>query len=174
MINTKSEGPWRTLRYITRGSVDMTDVTIESVKLYANEVLDYWKKYCYLFDVAAGILLWRGRANVSLLGKDFSIWFPIHSMVLFAAVFVGLEYPVFLPSVFFYMLAYGLLCVNYYACTHPSPWRRVRPFLFSLGSSGRTIEPGTGVEGTETRYRLDTYKVRILVFFQVTAATRII
>ena len=139
----------------------MTDATVTSVKLYANELLDYWKKYCYLFDVAAGILLWRGRANVSLFGWSCSVWFPIHSVVLFAAVVVGLEFPRFLPSVIFYLLAYCLLAVNYYACNHPSPWRRVKPFFFRLGSSGLTIKPGTGVEGTETLYRLDTYKVSL-------------
>ena len=98
MINAETENSWKILRYITRGSVDMQDVSVESVKLYAGEIVSYWKKYCYLLDVVAEILLWRGTILISVFGKECSVWFPLRSALLFAAIVTGLERPDLLPS----------------------------------------------------------------------------
>jgi hypothetical protein len=143
----------------------MTEATVQSVRLYAQELLSYWKKYCYLLDVLFGIFLWRGRAKAQLFGCTFSVWFPIHSIVLFTAVVVGLEFPHYLPSVFLYLLAYCLLAVNYDASHHPSPWRRVRSFFPGGISNKGLIEPGTGTEETETLERLDIYKANRVTCF---------
>jgi hypothetical protein len=163
MINVETEKSWKILRYLTRGSVDMTQVTVQSVKLYVNELISYWGKYCYLLDVLAGVLLWRGRLHIS---TNRSIWFPIHSAMLFAAMAVAVERPAFLPSIFLYAIAYALLMNNYHLSHHPSPWSRVRSFgsiiatsqfgsISSSSSQGlhNNIEPKTGVDEAEIPHR---------------------
>ena len=42
----------------------MKAVTVESVKLYFSEIVNHWRKFCYLLDVFTEILLWRGRLRV--------------------------------------------------------------------------------------------------------------
>lgn len=167
IINVRTEKAWRTLRYLTRGSVDMTDVTIDTVKRYASEVLEHWQRYCYLLDVGAGILLWRGRIHV--LGK--SIWFPIHSVMLLFSAMLAVERPQLLPSIVFYLISYGLLWNNYYLSSHPSPWSRVRSFarvaLTNHFSTSRRVEilPETGVQEEQLLERLDQYKgLRVMDF----------
>jgi hypothetical protein len=157
IINTQSDKSWKILRYLTRGSTDMTEVTVKSVKLFYFEMVSYWKKCCYLLDVAAGILLWRGRTTLSFFGKEISIWFPMDSIALFVAVLVGVGFPELLPSLFLYGIAYCLLCVNYYSSTHASPWKRVRSYrrtgrmsLLGQAPSLIRIEPEKGAKEAET------------------------
>jgi hypothetical protein len=169
MINVETEKSWKILRYLTRGSIDMTQVTVQSVKLYVNELISYWGKYCYLLDVLVGVLLWRGRLHIT---KNLSIWFPIHSAVLFAAMAFAVECPQFLPSIFLYAIAYALLMNNYYLSSHPSPWSRVRSFgsiiatsRFGSSSSRLPIERETGVEEADTLRLLDEYKMHRVTGF---------
>jgi hypothetical protein len=143
----------------------MKEVTIKSAKLYFAEIVNHWRKYCFLLDVFAEILLWRGRLHFEFWGKQRSIWFPIHSVVLLSAVVIGMERPEFLPSIFFYGIAYGLLWNNYYASTHPLPWKRVpayhqviRLILFGSSKSRTSISPETGAEEADLCRRLDLYK----------------
>jgi hypothetical protein len=169
MINVETEKSWKILRYLTRGSVDMTQVTVQSVKLYVNELISYWGKYCYLLDVLVGVLLWRGRLQIT---KNLSVWFPIHSTALFVATVFAVEHPAFLPSIFLYAIAYALLMNNYYLSHHPSPWSQVRSFgsiiatsRFGSSSSRMHIEPETGVEEAQTLRLLDEYKMHRVTGF---------
>jgi hypothetical protein len=153
------------LRYMTRGSIDMNEVTIKSAKLDFSEIINYWRKYCFLLDVFTEIILWRGRLHFEFWGKARSIWFPIHSAVLLSAAVIGMERPEFLPSIFFYGIAYGLLWNNYYASSHPLPWKRVpayhqtiRLILFGSSKSRMSIAPEIGAEEADLRRRLDLYK----------------
>jgi hypothetical protein len=153
----------------------MTEVTVASVKLYFSEIISYWRKYCYLLDVLAGILLWRGRANITFLGMDFSVWFPIHSALLFIAVVLGLERPELLPSIVLYTMTHALLVNNYYLSRHPSPCSRVRSFRriisdsrsppFGSSSSRVHIAPETGIEEEKTLDLLDEYKMHRVTGF---------
>ena len=164
-INTESQRSWKMLRYITRGPIDMNEVSVKSVQLYFSELVSDWRRYCYLLDVVAEILLWRGRLHFTLFGKDKSIWCPCHSIVLFASALISMERPELIPSVFFYGVAYCLLWNNYYASHHPSPWRRVRSYrnisgMAFLGWSPQrvSIPPGVGEKEDEALYALDMYK----------------
>lgn len=167
IINVRTAKAWKTLRYLTRGSTDMTDVTLESVKLYATEVLEHWQRYCYFLDVLAHILLWRGRVTV----WGCSIWFPIDSIVFFVGLSLAVEFPAYMPSVAFYLIAYALLCNNYYLSNHPSPWSRVRSFTrvavnnhFS-STQKVVIEPEKGAEEAQILRRLNQYKgIRVMAF----------
>lgn len=104
----------------------MEQASIESVKIYANELMSYGLVICYLIDVAIGVLLWRGRANLWLGCTTVNIWFPIHSIALLTAVSVAIEMPKMIPAVFFFGIAYMLLAMNYYGSRYPYPWNRCK------------------------------------------------
>ncbi len=152
----------------------MTDVTIESVKLYATEVKEHWQRYCYFLDVLAHLVLWRGR--VKFFG--WSVWFPIHSIVFFVGFSFAVEYPTYLPSLVLYLIAYVLLWNNFALSIHPSPWSQVRSFArvafnnhFS-SAKAVIIEPETGVDDARILHRLDQYRgLRVVAFlYQVIMA----
>lgn len=136
----------------------MTDVSIESVKLYATEVKEHWQRYCYFLDVLAHLILWRGKI-------------PIHSVVFFVGLSLAIEFPQYVPSVLMYLVAYALLCNNYFLSNHPSPWSRVRSFArvaFNNHFSSNkkiTIEQGDGEEEAKLQNRLDEYRgLRAMAF----------
>jgi hypothetical protein len=136
----------------------MTDVTIGAVKLYATEIKEHWQRYCYFLDVLAHLVLWRGTV-------------PFHSLVFFMGFLLMIEFPRYLPSVVLYLVAYALLCNNYYLSSHPSPWSRVRSFArvaFNNHYSSNhkvVIEPAAGAEEAKLQDRLDEYKgLRVTAF----------
>lgn len=158
IVNVKTAKAWKTLRYLTRDATDMSDVTIESVKMYASEVKEHWQRLCYFLDVLAHLVLWRGRL-------------PIDSLVFLVGFLLMIERPRFFPSLVMYLVAYALLCNNYYLSCHPSPWSRVRLFA-SIAfnnhlSSDRqvVILPEVGVNEANFQDRLDKYKaLRVSAF----------
>lgn len=149
----------------------MTDVTVDSVKLYVDELLSHWSEYCYLFDVAASIVLWRGGYRFSIFGKSYSAWFPVDSIFLFSAVTIGMVHPIYLPSVFFYTIAYGLLRNNYYLSTNPSPWlctksaRQIVASNHGAKSSRVRIDPQTGEEESRVLARIEEYRMHRVTGF---------
>ncbi len=50
----------------TFDKVDMEKATVNSVKQYAYEILDYVDSIYLFIDVVASIILWRGRVVVSI------------------------------------------------------------------------------------------------------------
>jgi hypothetical protein len=152
----------------------MTEITTQSVKLYFNELISYWSKYCYLWDVIFSVWLWRGRANLNVFGKEYSIWFPIHSIFMFCGIVLAIERPDFIPSIFLYAIAYALLANNYNLSSHPDPWSRVRSFrrittTKHLGLTGPPNihiepEPGRDVKSKQLRL-LDEYKMHRVTGF---------
>jgi hypothetical protein len=172
IINTETEKAHGVLHYLTRGAVDMEKVNLDSVKLYANELVAYWKHYCIFLDVMMGIFLWRGRLQVS---KTRSIWFPLHSMVLLFAVALAFERPLLIPPIFFYGIAWIMLSINYHASRHPNPWMCVKSserttMVVLLGRSLHppiVIDPNQGVEDGIKLSKLDLLKAeRISVWVQ--------
>lgn len=93
--------------------------------------MSYGLVYCYLVDVAIGVLLWRGRANVWVGCTTINVWFPIHSIVLLTAAVVAVEIPTMIPAVFFFGVAYMMLVVNYYGSRYPYPWNRCKVGMLS-------------------------------------------
>lgn len=110
----------------------METASIESVKSYANELMSYGLVYCYLVDVAIGVLLWRGRLNLWLGVTTVNVWFPIHSVALLTAAAVAIEVPAMIPAVFFFSVAYMMLAMNYYGSRYPYPWNRCKVIEFCV------------------------------------------
>jgi ABC-type proline/glycine betaine transport system permease subunit len=111
----------------------MEQPSVESVKFYANELMTYGLVYCYLVDVAIGVLLWRGRANVRLGFATVNIWFPIHSVALFTAAVVAIERPDMIPAIFFFGVSYMMLVLNYHGSRYPYPWNRCKVREIAMG-----------------------------------------
>jgi hypothetical protein len=163
IINVDNDKSYQVLRYLTRGAVDMESPSVDSVKLYADELMSYWKKYCFAIDVFAEVWLWRGRLRVS---RTHCIWFPIHSVALFMAATVLVERPNLLFPIALYSMAWILLTINYYASRHPYPWKRVKKseevmMMTLFGRSNlcpENIEPGQGVEEGALTDKLDKAK----------------
>lgn len=171
IINTQTERSWKAIRYLTRGSVDMADVTIDSCKLFANELLDHFREYCYLFDVAFSIYLWRGSYQISIFGKSIVFWFPLDSLAVFTAATLALEFPIYLPSIILYSFAYALLRKNYCLSSNPSPWLRKRSFtkvvMTNIGfhSHPLTIEPGIGEKEAKVLAAVEEYRMHRVTGF---------
>jgi hypothetical protein len=123
IINCQTSKAHEVLRYLTRGAVDMEEPTVNTVKLYAAEVTSYWQHYCYFLDIMFEIFLWRGRWHLS---DTKSFWFPIHSVAFAASILISLEYPHLAGAMFFYLLAWVMLSINFFASRHPNPWKRVK------------------------------------------------
>ena len=142
----------------------MTDVTIDSVKLYANELIDHLREYCYLFDIAAGVFLWRGSFCLTLFGLHLSCWFPLDSMVLFLSVLLALEFPIYFPSIALYLISYMLLKTNYHLSSNPSPWLRIRSARqiamthYGISPPAKEILPGTGEEEARAIAKIEEYR----------------
>lgn len=122
IINVDNEKSFKTLRYTTEGPAYMNEVSIRSVKLLANEIMEYRGNVFYALDVILGTLLWRGRWQ---LAKDRSFWFPLHSAALLTAAAIVVERPNLTIPVLLYAVAWVLLSLNYIAYSHPNPWLRV-------------------------------------------------
>lgn len=161
VIHVDNDRSYQVLKYITRGLVDMEQSSLTSVKLYGKELVSYWGNLCYFWDVAFETWLWRGRIQVC----GFSVWFPIHSLVLFVSCVLCLEYPHKIVAIALYGLAWILLTVQYHASRHPNPWRRVTALdqrivgLVTGQSAAPTrIHPGDGGSEERRLEQLDALK----------------
>ena len=145
IINCRTPKSHEILRYLTRGAVDMEKPSVETVKLYASEVASYWTHYCYFLDVMFEILLWRGRWHIS---STKSFWFPLQSVAFSGFLLVSLEYPHLSGAMFFYMLAWSMLSINFHASRHPYPWKRVKRSEETniVVLTGRSIHPAIKIE----------------------------
>lgn len=147
LINMDSQKSWAVLHYCLHGGVNTDKASMASVNLYLSEISYYWRSYCYLLDVLADILLWRGWATIGMFGYSADIWFPIQSIWLFASVALAFEKPSLAPSLILYGLAWIMMSMNYFNSRHIYPWYRVKTFeslviglLPIAGYNAETIE----------------------------------
>jgi hypothetical protein len=108
--------------------VNMDKASVETCKLYANELMSYGPVIFYTLDVILGVLLWRGRANIPLGIRNWklNIWFPIHSIVLLTSAVVAIEIPFLVPTVILYLIAWIFLTINYHGSRYPYPWNQCK------------------------------------------------
>ncbi|CAB9524093.1 expressed unknown protein [Seminavis robusta] len=166
IINVETEKAWHVLHYCTYGGINMNSPSMASVRLYASEVYEIWRNYCYFLDVVANILLWRGRVNLTLFEYSANIWFPIQSIWLFVSVALAYEKPSYAPAIFFYGLAWIMISINYCSSRHPYAWYRVKRFeslvlstlLGTAASSTRSVEADSTAEEKATYDALDKLK----------------
>lgn len=156
-----------------RGSVNVAVASVDSVKLLAKALVEYGSVVCYLIDVLICIWLWRGKAKVCMLGKEYKFWFPIHSAFVFVAAVLAVEFPLKIPAILFYTIGWALLSIGYHSSTHPDPWQRSKTFgeLTMISIFGRStqssiqIQPNIGVSEAETLKKLDKVKAdRVAAF----------
>lgn len=126
LVNVQSKKALDVLRYLCRGPVNMQAASLESVSLYAEELMSYGDVFFYLVDVVWGILLWRGRADLEFGDKKFNIWFPVHSMFVFSMAVLTIETPHNIPPIICFSIAWLLLSINFHGSRHPSPWKRCK------------------------------------------------
>ena len=124
LINVDNDRSYGILKYLTRGMVDMEQPSLDSVKLYAKELLSNKAFVMYALDVMMEIYLWRGRLYLT---PSLSIWFPMHSIAVFVAAAVVVEKPHFALPVMLYSIAWLMLWINFHASRNPYPWKRVLP-----------------------------------------------
>jgi hypothetical protein len=169
-VNVETEKSWRVVRYVTRGPVDQQEVSVQSLKLYIQEMLGHQKQFCYFLDVVAEVLLWRGSVKLNIFGNEVSVWCPIHSVFLLLSINYGLEHPDFIPAIILYAIAYALLWKNFHLSTHPNPYCRVKSFRrftdrFTYVAQDVYIKPGTGFEESERLRLLDEYRANRVMGF---------
>uniref|UniRef100_A0A7S0KZP6 Uncharacterized protein n=1 Tax=Asterionellopsis glacialis TaxID=33640 RepID=A0A7S0KZP6_9STRA len=155
----------------------MEKACLRTTKIQANEIKSYGTSICYAIDVLLGVLLWRGRANVSipLSSIVLNIWFPIHSVALFLAAILAIEFPTLTPTILLYSLAWTMATINYHGSVYPNPWKRCKSMhqenlIMILGHSQRGpifIKPGEGIAEGEALDKLDAVKAeRVQVFLR--------
>jgi hypothetical protein len=165
LVNVRNEKTYRMLRYVTRGQIDMDDSTMASCKLFVNEIISYWTSYCYVVDVVAGILLWRGRWH---LRPGISIWFPIDSFALFVAAVVCVERVDLILPILLIAIAWILVSIKYHLSRKAYPWKRVKSVgsmnlvVLAGGSLQQSlnIAPNVGVEEGKKDDLLDELKAK--------------
>mmetsp|Transcript_435 Transcript_435/g.674 ORF Transcript_435/g.674 Transcript_435/m.674 type:complete len:828 (-) Transcript_435:139-2622(-) len=163
LINVETEKTLDVIRYLCRGPVNVSVASLDSVKLYAKELMEYGSVICYVIDVMIGVWLWRGRTNVPILGN---IWCPMHSVFVFTAAVLAIEFPLMIPTIVFYSVAWILLAIGYNSSIHPDPWQRCKSVgeLNMVRLTGRSIhgpihiEPNVGVEEAVALKKLDKVK----------------
>lgn len=164
LINVDNVKSHQIVRYVTRGAVNMEKPTVDTVKLYASELVSYGENIFYALDVLLEILLWRGRIDIT---KTRTIWFPIHSLYLFCSTVILVERPEWIAPIVLYAMAWFLLSLNYHASTHPYPWLRVQKstevnmtafFKGGTNSLPQQIAAGEGLAEKEKLERLDQLK----------------
>lgn len=146
IINVETIKCWYVLHYCTFGAINMEKASMSSIKLYCSEVHEFWRNYCYFLDVMVGILLWRGRTNISVLGYTVNVWFPLQSVWLFTSVALAYEKPAFAPAIFFYGLAWIMISLNFHNSRLPYHWHRVKKFEHLV----KGILTGSAVKATKT------------------------
>lgn len=109
------------VQYVNRGAHDTEHCSLESVLLLVHELVANYDSLCYLLDVMLEIWLWRGRLYIT---RNVSFWFPLHSIVTFAATLACVERPDLLVPIILYFISYILLVVNFHMSRHPNPWKR--------------------------------------------------
>jgi hypothetical protein len=143
----------------------MSNASMDTCVLFANELIDHLREYCYLFDVAASILLWRGSLQARIFNREFSTWCPMDSLFLLGSAVMVVEQPIFFPSIILFGLAYILLRRNYFLSTNPSPWHRATSFrriaFANLGKRQHpeSIKPSTGEKESEIVRRVEEYRM---------------
>ena len=176
LINVESEKSLDMVRYVCNGKVNMDLPSMESVQFYAKELMSYGPLLCYVMDVGLNVLLWRGRAELTipLLRRTVNIWFPVHSIALFIAAVICIEVPMKIPAITLFAVAWTLLTVNKNNSMHPNPWMRCQPFsetilILLTGKSRRApvyIYENDGVEEAAALEALDKVKAeRVQSFF---------
>jgi C2 domain len=161
VLHVEFDRSFQVLRYLARGSLDMDQASVASVRSYGDELLSYVTDYCYFLDVLFEVFLWRGRAR--LFG--YSVWFPIHSFVLFCISCLCLEYPKKTPAFLLYGIVWILMSTQYHESRHPNPWKRVKALdqrfrSVVFGGSCSTVPPNAGVAEERRQERLDVIKGR--------------
>jgi hypothetical protein len=165
LVNVRSEKSYRMLRYATRGQIDMDDASVASCTLYLKEIISYWTSICFVLDVLVGVLLWRGRLQVS---KNRSIWFPIHSILLFAAGVACIERVDLVIPILLLGVSWILVSIKWHLSHKSYPWRRVKGvgstslivFTGASSHSAAHISPNVGVEAGKREDTLDDLKAR--------------
>lgn len=141
----------------------MEQPSLDSVKLYVNELLDNYDRLCYLLDVLLEVWLWRGRLQVT---RRVSIWFPIQSAVLFGVALAAIERPDLLVSIVLYYVAFLLMTTSFHSSRDPNPWKRSLSswelnFLVLFGWKLRSsvwIQQNDGKDETELLQKLNEAK----------------
>jgi hypothetical protein len=169
IINCKTDKTFQVLRYLKRGSLDMEQPSMDSVKVFMAEIGSYWTRYCYFLDVALEIFLWRGRLK---LNDKTSIWFSHHSIALSAAVLMCLEYPHRVGPICLYGIAWMLLSINFHNSRHPYPWKRTKKWVYTnllfftkdtlLTPDQQQIPPNQGYKEGQNRDKLDEWRGKLM------------
>ena len=148
IINVQSEKSLELIRYICRGPINVAVASVESVKILAKELIGYGSVICYILDVVIGIWLWRGQIKMSIIGRKVTVWFPVHSVVVFAGAIMAIEYPLKVPAILIFCIAWASLTLGYHHSTHPDPWQRCKSIgeMIMVSALGRHIRRSIHIE----------------------------
>lgn len=179
LINVDTSKSLDLLRYMCRGPTNMDHATVDSIKILYAELKEYGNVFCYVIDIIIEILLWRGRTTLKFCilnrNMNISLWFPIHSIFLFTSTALAIEFPLLIPSIFLYSIAWILLSMGYSTWTHPDPWQRcksaqeltmIRLLGRDITSGQQTIKPDNdAIAKAEALEELDKAKAKRVAHF---------
>ena len=144
----------RTIRILLKSSLyqyDNEDTFNLAVLLaYKDELLEkHLTSVVYTInDALQSLIFWRGQVRIC------SIWFPLHSFILFCVAIILVERPYMLPAVLPLCIGWFMLASMYWRLQEPSPWQRCLTFghyfrILILGHSSPEAEEIRAWEGHE-------------------------
>jgi len=164
-VNVESKKDFNVIHKTVVGNVDLKRYGLGNINSYVNELWSYLVVYYFLEDAFVGLLLWRGRSNLTLpvpLIPSFTVqWkhltFPLHSIAAFLIAISVVENPDLLPSVSFGCIGWLLVATSEKRSKNPNPWIRSKSFGYFLLSlilgkhttGPQSIEPNENVDAIE-------------------------
>lgn len=165
-VNVKSRKEFRVVRWTCSGKYDMEQYSMKVMNSYIEELLAYQQLLFYVEDSIISLLMWRPQSHFTVMGKEFGI--PTHSIIAFVCFASLVEKPQFLPSFFFFSVAWFLIAVMSFRRQAPNPWNRCKSFaeLCNMLVLGKSMAPPDLIKPqqniNETRSTIDEWQKRMV------------
>lgn len=165
-VNVKTRKEFRVVRWTTAGKYDMDSYSMKVMNSYIEELLAYQQVLYYVEDSIISLLMWRTQSHVTVMGRTIGL--PTHSAIAFCCFAYLVEKPEFLPSFFFFSVAWFLIAVMSFRRQAPNPWARCKSYgeLFNMLILGKSMAPPDHIRPHEniedTKAVIDDWQKRIL------------
>ena len=126
-INLPKKSDFKTAFFVCHGDENLQKFDLQVMKSYKNELEGYLSLIYFVTKAVVTVVLWRGHREFRFLGMKFKP--PVHSMVAFVMGIFLIENFDYLPSFFFFSIAWLLLATNELRQSNPSPWHVSMTYL---------------------------------------------
>lgn len=183
-VNSVAKKDFWSISNAVNGVDDLNEYKIENILELVNEIMSYLECKQYIFEAIRELIMWKSAYQFDILVPTFVVKYlptymepsletkpryislsnvtvplPIDSFLVFILSVALVEYPVFLPSYFFFFCGWALITVLHWRQNHPNPWYRTLSFQESLRClvTGEALEPEHSIKPNENISRIDDF-----------------